>query len=110
MDEQKNLFQDLITIETDQKQLESIDRLQQAFADVRQNYRQEYTDSLTHLIDHVKMKMKRNEGIVEAVRLFVFKFVPVENHEEATEELYNLLAAEMLQTIQTLQHTTCSMM
>jgi hypothetical protein len=106
----ENIFHDLTTIEADQKQLESIDRLQQAFADVRQNYRREYQDSLQHVLANVKNKMKSNEGMVEAVNIYVSRFVSADKEEEATEELYNLLAAEMLQTMHALQHTTCCVM
>jgi len=105
-----SLFKDLTTIETDQKQLESIERLQQAFIDVRRSYRQEYHDSLEHLLTNVKDKMKKNPGMVDAVATYIERFVDEEKHEEAREELYNILAAEMLQTIQTLQHTNCMVM
>lgn len=110
MNTNKNFFQELSIVETDQKQLESIDRLQQAFLDVRKSYSQEYKESLTHLLTNVKEKMKRNHGMVEAVDIYVSKFVPVNKQDAAKEELYDLLSAEMLQTLQTLQHATCMVM
>jgi hypothetical protein len=110
MDTSASFFKDLTTVETDQKQLESIDRLQQAFLDVRKSYSQEYKESLNHLLTNVKDKMKRNPGMVDAVNTYVSKFVPVNKQDVAKEELYNLLAAEMLQTLQTLQHATCLVM
>lgn len=109
MSQDNTLFHDLSTIEEDTKKLESIDRLQQAFRDVRQSYREEYRDSMTHVLGNIKKKMKKNHGMVEAVNDYVQRFVPG-NRQEATEELYNLLAAEMLHTLQALQHTNCAIM
>lgn len=106
----ETFFQDLTIIETDQKQLESIDRLQKAFSDVRRSYRREYQDSLNHLLTNVKDKLKNNEGMVEAVEMYVSKFVSVEKRQNAEEELYNLLAAEILQTMHALQHASCCVM
>lgn len=105
-----SFFQELATVETDKQQLESIDRLQQAFLDVRKSYSQEYKENLTHLLTNVKDKMKKNPGMVEAVDMYVRKFVPISDQDAAKEELYNLLSAEMLQTLQTLQHATCAVM
>ena len=110
MNTNKNFFQELSIVETDQKQLESIDRLQQAFLDVRKSYSQEYKESLNHLLTNVKDKMKQNPGMVDAVNTYVSKFVPMNKQDVAKEELYNLLAAEMLQTMQTLQHASCVVM
>jgi len=109
-DNNDNFFKDLCTVEEDSKQLESIERLQQAFREVRQAYRDEYNDSMSHILKNIKTKMQHNRGMVDAVNSYVNQFVLPGDRVKATDALYDLLAAEMLHTVQTLQHTSCNTM
>jgi len=105
-----NVFSDLKTIEADTQRLERIDKLQKAFQEVRETYRSEYHHSLNHAIGNIKAKMVQNRYMTDAVNSYVEKFVPKEKHDDAREELFNMLAAEFLQTLNTLQHTSCVLM
>lgn len=107
MSKESTIFRDLNILEEDSKQLESIAKLQQAFREVRQNYRDEYTSSMNHVLGQIKEKMRKNHGMVDAVNSYILQYVEPSKHKKATDELYNLLAAEMLHTLQALQHTTC---
>jgi ribosomal protein S7 len=97
-------------IEEDSKKLESIDKLQQAFQEVRQSYRSEYQESLDHVLGNIKSKMMQNQSMIDAVTIYVEKYVAPDKRDAASEELYNMLAAEMLQTMQAIQHTSCTLM
>lgn len=43
----------------------------------------------------------------EAVEIFVNSYVCQDKKEEATEAMYNMLAAELIQTYQALSHASC---
>lgn len=108
MDE--TFFKDLNNIEEDSKKMESIDKLQEAFHEVRESYRTEYQQSLHHVLGNIKEKMSKNKGMVDAVNIYLSKYVAPEKQAPAREELLNMLSAEILQTMQTLQHTSCTVM
>jgi len=104
------LFAHLATIEEDQNKLESIGQLEEAFNEVKSNYRQEYDTNLKVVIEHIKDKLKRNEKIKNAVEKYVYTYVRPEVVDEAIEVLYGMLAAELAQTMQALTHTSCNLM
>lgn len=106
----QTFFKDLNLLDKDSKHIESIDRLQKAFIEVRQKYRHEYNDSMNHVLENIKKKMKSNSGMVNAVDSYVQEYVCPDKREDAINSLYDLLAAEMLHTIQTLQHASCVVM
>ena len=106
-----DLFSQLSVIEEDKNRLESINRLQEAFDEVGSSYANEYNTALSNALDHVKSKMKSkmksNIKMREAVDNYVRNYVILEKRTEASEALYNMLAAELLQTFQALSHTSC---
>lgn len=102
----ENIFTDLSHIEEDSKHLENIRRLQRVFHDVQEKYRNDYTTSLNHSISYVEEKLKANPKMREAVNIFIDKYVK-DNKDNAREELYRMLSAEMLHVIQTMQHVSC---
>lgn len=102
-----NLFQQLGVIEEDQKRLESISKLEDAFNEVKASYAQEYNSTLSEALDQIKIRMKKNPKMVEAVEGYVNKHCKEESKGQAAEELYGMLAAEMLQTFQALSHASC---
>lgn len=107
-----NLFEHLGNIDHDHKQLQQIDELQQAFNKVKKGYEKDYILKLKGAIDEVKSRLKNNCGMHKAVEIYIQKYVigTEEFKNNAREELYEILAAEMLQTFQTLSHTSCSIM
>lgn len=106
----EKLLKEIGTIEEDQKRLESIYQLEKAFNEVKASYSQEYNETLLNAMKEIKSKMKRNPKMKEAVNSFVNIYVHNNKKDEATEALYDMLAAEMLETLQTLSHTSCSIM
>ena len=102
-----NLFSQLHTIESDEDKLRRIQELQDAFSSVKASYQHEHDDNLRQALDTIKTKIKRNSGMVHAVNKFSEDYIPQDRRERGKEELYDLLAAEMLQTMSALQHTEC---
>ena len=105
-----NIFEQLSTIEQDQKQLDSINRLQTAFDEVRSSYSQEYNTTLSNVLSQFTDKLKANDKMKKAVDTFVSSYVKPECKDDATESLYNMLAAELLQTFQAVSHASCAVM
>jgi hypothetical protein len=102
-----NLFAQIGLIEDDQKRLESINRLQEAFNEVKAGYAEEYNSTLVDVISQIKTKLKNNQKMNEAVTTYVNNYVKFDKREEASEALYNMLSAELVQTFQALTHTSC---
>lgn len=102
-----NMLRELNTIEHDQKQLESIERLQHAFNQVKETYAREYNDTLGHVITPVKEKLQKDDKMRSVVNNYVEKFVNEDKREIARDELYTILAADYVHTLQTLSHTSC---
>lgn len=102
------LLNHLSTAEKDKDQLDSIARLESAFSEVKQRYSQEYSEHMKEAVTQVKNRMKQNSGMSSAVNAYVNKYAENYKKESAKEELYDMLSAELLETLQTLQHTNCS--
>lgn len=108
-----NIFAQLNTVENDEEQLRRIKQLEDAFASVRESYQHEHDDNLRKALNTVKSKIKKNKNMRHAVNKFVDKYVKDDIKEQGREDLYDLLSAEMLQTINTLQHaeyTDCTIL
>ena len=102
------LFNELTVIEQDQDRIDSINRLQQAFNEVKNGYQYEYNQSVSHMVGEIKSKMKMNTSMVRAVNSFVDKYVENPSKKSAAkDEMYGILSAEMMSMLQALKHTTC---
>ncbi len=97
----------LNTIEKDQKRLENIRQLENAFNEVKSSYANEYNNTLAEVNEKIKTKLKENAKIRDVVNKYVRTYAKPEVAEEATDMLYNLLSAELAMTLQTLSHTSC---
>ena len=102
-----DLFNKIGLIETDGKKLETIYQLQKAFEQVKSNYASEYNNTSNDILETVKSRMKKNPYMAKAIQTFVNRYVLSSLRESATEELYGMLSAEIVQTLQTLSHTSC---
>lgn len=102
-----SLFRDIYNIREDERKIREISRLQEAFRNVSDQFRREYNESVSHSVGYIKTHLKNNNNIRETVNDFITRFVVEENREQATEELYDMLAGELLHTFSTLQHASC---
>lgn len=105
-----DLLKEITTIEQDQKQLENIEQLEKALNKVKAGYTQDYNQKLLHTIEQFKSQLKNNQKIRETVDKFVHDYVFPEKRAEARDFLYGILSAEMIQTLQALNHTSCNIM
>jgi len=103
-------FNDINIIENDSKKIECIDKLRQALHEVRKTYHSEYRQSLNHVLENIKSKMMHNKSMVDAVEMYVTKYVPTDKQPKAKDELYDMLAAEVLQTMHVVHQTSCTIM
>lgn len=101
------ILQKLNTVGRDQQKLETLNRLEQAVNEVKKSCSEEYSTTLSSVIEKIKEKMKANPNMVKAVENFSHNFVPIEKRGEAEEALYGMLSAEIAQTVQVLSHTSC---
>ena len=102
-----SIFRDLTTVENDAQKMAEIDRLQEAFNQVRASYAAEHDSSMRHAISEVRERLEKNPGMIRAVQLYTERFVAPDRREAASAALFELLAAELLQTMNALQHTAC---
>lgn len=103
-----DIFKQLGVIEEDYKRLESITKLQEAFNEVKASYSTEYNSTLEKVLGEVKVKMRNNSKMREAVESYVKNYVKPGVEKQAEEALYNMLAAELLHTFQAISHTSCN--
>jgi uncharacterized protein YggL (DUF469 family) len=106
----ENLFHKIYTIEEDEDKLNQINKLQAAFKEVKSSYVHEHDDNLREVINIIKNKLKVNKGMHDAVEGYIERYVKEEMKHEAREQLYDMLAAELLQTMQVLSHTSCAIL
>ena len=98
----------IIQLESERMNLEQINKLQEAFSDVKASYREHYAEDLNRLLTTFKSKMKNNNNISRVVNEYINKYIDNEQRHNAREELYDILGAEMLETFMTLSHTSCT--
>lgn len=108
--ESNNLLTKIELLENDSKKIETIEHLQHAFDKVRSSYSVEYNSLSNDVINTVKARMKQNPYMQRTVQYFVNNYVIDSLKEQATEELYNMLSAEVVLTFQTLSHTSCTVL
>jgi predicted Zn-dependent protease len=98
----------IIELESERMNLEQINKLQEAFTEVKASYREHYAEDLNKLLTTFKSRMKNNDNISQVVNDYIDKYINSEHRQSAREELYNILGAEMLETFMTLSHTSCT--
>lgn len=100
-----DLIDKINLINHDQEELKNIEELQKAFNNVKENCRKERDHNLREAVDKVKEKLKNNPGISKVVESFVAKYIQYDLQESAEEDLYDMLAAEYLETLNAMTHT-----
>lgn len=105
-----NLFKELNDIETEQSELNRLQALKQAVTDAQQQHKEHLNQSFGHVTDTFKEKLKENNTFSKMVEDYVQKYVPSEKHTDAREDLFNILAKEMISTFNSLNHTSCGIM
>jgi|SRR3989304_2658870 len=106
MDENK-FFKELHDVDEEQQVLDKIEYLRHTFDEVKLTFNKDKYEKTTHLINQIVEKMKNNQGVKNAVIKYVNRYVPYDK-DKAIEELYQLLAGEILGTMMALSHATCS--
>lgn len=101
------LFKKIELLETDASKLEQIERFQSAFEELKANCAKEYSSTTHEVLTKIKNKMKANPYMKSAVESYVNTYVIESLRERAKESLYDMLSAEMVQTLQTLSHASC---
>ena len=102
-----NLFSDIGRLDSERLSLEQINRLQDAFNDVKKSYDYKYEEDLNSVIKSMRQRLQSNQMICDTVNNYIQKYVSSDKQDNAKEELYNILSAEMLQTLVALSHTSC---
>ena len=98
------LLKEISVMDEEALYLKKIESLQEAFS----NIKQDHDNHLRHILNTFKQKMQDNPVIEENVESFVNNYVINEYQDEARDVLYSMLAAEMVDTFQTLSNSTCS--
>ena len=102
-----NIFNLVGQVEQEHHVLEEVNKIQESFDSIKNTYKSEYDQHLTDLLATFKGKMKNNATVSTAINTYVDKYVDDEGKkEQAREELYNILCAEMIDTFIALSHTT----
>lgn len=105
-----HVLHQLQSLENDQRRLEEIKQLEDALQIAKKKYVKDYNNVSENLVGQVVQKLKNNIRVKSVVDNYIKSYVNPNSSEAAERELYNIMAAEFLEMLETLNHTSCSVM
>lgn len=102
-----NFLPELKELEQNEKKLQMIKELEENILTLKQKYSREYSNEINVLLHYIREKMEQNINMKNVVETYVNRYCNKNQQEEAREQLYNLLSAEIIQIIQTITRTNC---
>lgn len=109
-DDNKKILDEISNIESLERDFHKIRSLNESINEVYVKNKIELEKNLQHITEIFKNKLKKNEDFVSVVEKYVQTFVKDEEiKESAREELFLILAAEILGMIRGISHTNPTM-
>jgi hypothetical protein len=105
-----NIMDNLHRLETDQHRLDEIAHLEIMLKDAKKKYVSDYKNMTEKVVSPVVGKLKDNSRIKKVVDNYLDTYVLTDKRNNAEIELYNIMAAEFLGTLEALSQTQCSVM
>jgi len=110
-DDNKKILDEITNIESLERDFHKIRSLNESINEVYVKNKIELEKNLKHITEIFKNKLKQNEDFASVVEKYVQTFVKDEEEikESAREELFLILAAEILGMIRGISHTNPTM-
>jgi hypothetical protein len=103
-----NIITQLQQLESDQHRLEEIQKIEHMLKKVKSEFKKDYTEISAKVVDKFVDKLKHNKRIKNVVEDYIDAYVTPEFKKDATESLYEIMSAEYMEVIETLNHTSCN--
>lgn len=105
-----DILKEILNFETDEEELEKIVEMNKTLKQMSDEVVANKQTHLTHITETFVNKLKTNPNFIYVVNNYVDKYVEEKKKNEAREELYLILAGELLGVCRGLNHTNCTVM